>query len=58
MFRIWFVYLLLYVPYIQNFKINMYACEAAAGAKLGKMAHLPQPTTGTSWEFHIYHFCL
>ena len=36
MFRISFVYLLLYVPYMQNLKKKaMHACEAAAGAKLG-----------------------
>ena len=34
MFRISFVYLLSYVPYIQNFK-KIHACEAADGAKLG-----------------------
>ena len=28
------IYLLLYVPYMQNFK-KMHACEAADGAKLG-----------------------
>ena len=28
------IYLLLYVPYLKNFK-KMYACEAAGGAKLG-----------------------
>ena len=34
MLRISFVYLLLYVPYMQNFK-KMHAREAAGGAKLG-----------------------
>ena len=33
MFRISFVYLLLYVPYMENF-LKMYACDVAAGAKL------------------------
>ena len=32
-------------------KKNMHACEAAAGAKL---AHFPQPTTGTSFGNFIY----
>ena len=27
--------------------------------KIGvKIAHLPQPITGASWKFYIYHFCL
>ena len=41
--------ILLYVPLMQNFK-KMHGCKAAAaaGAKLGKIAHLPRPTTGTS----------
>ena len=30
---------------MQNFK-KMHACEAASGAKLGSMAHLPETTTG------------
>ena len=56
MFHISLVYLLLYVPYILNFKKkNMHVCEAAAGAKLGKMvAHLPQLTTGTTFGNYIY----
>ena len=40
--------ILLYVPLMQNFK-KMHGCKAAAaGTKLGKIAHLPRPTTGTS----------
>ena len=33
---------------MQNIK-KMHACEAAGGAKLGKMTHWTQPTTGTSF---------
>ena len=36
MFRILFVYLLLYVPYMQNLKdLEMHVWNATAGAKLG-----------------------
>ena len=42
MFRISFVYLLLYVPYMQFFKKN-YKPEIAAGMQnWGKMSHLTQ----------------
>ena len=42
--------LLLYVPYMQYFK-KMHVCETAllVVQNWGKMAYLPQPTTGTSF---------
>ena len=39
---------------MQNFK-KMHTCEAAGGIQnLGKMAYLPQPTSGASFGNFIY----
>ena len=56
MFCILFVYLLLYVPYMQNFK-KMHACDAAGCCwrKIGVKWHGPfAPKTGISFGNFIY----
>ena len=55
MFRISSVYLLLYVPYMQNLKKKIYMpTKLLLLQNWGKIVHLPRPTTGTSFGNLIY----
>ena len=54
MFRILFVYLLLYAPYMQNLKKRMIAMLLLV-QNWDKTTHLPQQQ-GLFWKCHIYWY--